>query len=175
MLEDDTTLAECRRQAIAMCPLKFVSLLTKEGICCNGTITTIRVNGKRQMGLPAPILSGPSILYLGLAAHKYSNKVHLSMFLLEEMLWMKWRESRPHSHAQQGCWQIRSYSALSPQLWLCRRLLIGFIPSDIFSRPSLLRADWQIGGVIATKKHAGQRASCFFYYYYFFLNGVTHA
>lgn len=50
------------------------------------------------MGLPAPILSGPSILYLGLAAHKYSNKVHLSMFLLEEMPWMKWRESRPHSH-----------------------------------------------------------------------------
>lgn len=38
------------------------------------------------MALPAPILSGPSILYLGLAAHKYSNKVHLSMFLLEKML-----------------------------------------------------------------------------------------
>lgn len=38
------------------------------------------------MALPAPILSGPSTLYLGLAAHKYSNKVHLSMFLLEKML-----------------------------------------------------------------------------------------
>lgn len=49
------------------------------------------------MALPAPILSGPSILYLGLAAHKYSNKVHLSEFLLQEMPRMKWRESRPHS------------------------------------------------------------------------------
>lgn len=54
------------------------------------------------MGLPAPILSGPSILYLGLAAHKYSNKVHLSMLLLEEMPWMKCREYRPHSHGQRG-------------------------------------------------------------------------
>lgn len=62
----------------------------------------MRGNRKRQMGLPAPILSGPSILYLGLAAHKYSNKVHLSMLLLEEMLWMKWREHRPHSHTQHG-------------------------------------------------------------------------
>lgn len=52
------------------------------------------------MGLPTPILSRPSILYLGLTAHKYSNKVHLSMLLLEEMLWMKWREYRPHPHAQ---------------------------------------------------------------------------
>lgn len=76
--------------------------MTKEGICSNGTTTTIRLNRKRQMGLPAPILSGPSILYLGLAAHKYSNKVHLSMLLLEEMLWMKWREYRPHSHTQRG-------------------------------------------------------------------------
>lgn len=78
------------------------------------------------MGLPAPILSGPSILYLGLAAHKYSNKVHLSMFLLEEMLWMKWRESRPHSHTQQGADRYAgtvtithlSSTALLPQLWL---------------------------------------------------------
>ena len=54
------------------------------------------------MGLPAPILSGPSILYLGLAAHKYSNKIHLSMLLLGEMLWMKRREYSPHLHTRRG-------------------------------------------------------------------------
>lgn len=78
------------------------------------------------MGLPAPILSGPSILYLGLAAHKYSNKVHLSMLLLEEMLWMKWREHRPHSHTQRGTDKYTetftithlSSTALLPWLWL---------------------------------------------------------
>lgn len=48
------------------------------------------------------------------------------MFLLEEMLWMKWRESRPHSHTQQGADRYagtvtithRSSTALLPQLWL---------------------------------------------------------
>ncbi len=33
-------------------------------------------------------------------------------------------------------------------------LLIGFIPSDIFNQPRLLWADWQIGSVITTTKHA---------------------
>lgn len=78
------------------------------------------------MGLPATILSGPSILYLGLAAHKYSNKVHLSMLLLEEMLWMKWRGYHPHSRTQLGsdkyteAFTIKCLSskALLPWLWL---------------------------------------------------------
>lgn len=46
ILEDDTTLPECRKPAIAMRPLQFVSLLAKEGIYSNGTIATIRVNRK---------------------------------------------------------------------------------------------------------------------------------
>lgn len=114
------------------------------------------------MGLPAPILSGPSILYLGLAAHKYSNKVHLSMLLLEEMLWMKWREYRPPFTHPTWHWQLyrNVYHYTSP---LCSTfaptrafscLLIGFIPSDIFNQPRLLWADWQIGSVITTTKHA---------------------
>lgn len=36
-------------------------------------------------------------------------------------------------------------------------LLIGFIPSDIFNQPKLLWADWQIGCVITTTKHARWR------------------
>lgn len=40
------------------------------------------------MDLPAPILSGPSIFYLGLGAHKYLNKVHLSV-LLWERFWVE--------------------------------------------------------------------------------------
>lgn len=42
------------------------------------------------------------------------------------------------------------------------RLLIGFIPSDIFNQPRLLWADWQIGGVITTTKHAGWGQFYFF-------------
>ena len=130
MWEDDTTLPECRRQAIAMCPLQFVSLLTKGGICGNGTTTTIRVNRKRQMGLPAPILSGPSILYLGLAAHKYSNKVHLSMLLLEEMLWTKWRGTPPPIHtANVALTNIRKHLP-SQSSTLQHFLPLLWLPSD---------------------------------------------
>lgn len=114
------------------------------------------------MGLPAPILSGPSILYLGLAAHKYSNKVHLSMLLLEEMLCMKWREYRPPFTHPTWHWQIYRNiydctSLLSSTFALTLAfscLLIGFIPSDIFNQPRLLWADWQIGSVITTTQHA---------------------
>lgn len=75
------------------------------------------------MGLPAPILSGPSILYLGLAAYKYSNKVHLSMLFLEDMLWMKWQEYRPHSPTLTNIPEAftiahLSSAALLPLLWL---------------------------------------------------------
>lgn len=77
----------------------------KRGICGNETTTTIRVNKRRQMGLPGSILSGPSILYLGLAAHKYSNKIHLSMLLQNEMLWMKWREYLLPFPPQTWLWQ----------------------------------------------------------------------
>lgn len=58
------------------------------------------------------------------------------------------------------------YSTFAPTLaFSC--LLIGFIPSDIFNQPRLLWADWQIGGVITTTKHAlwGQ---------FYFKKGHTH-
>lgn len=130
------------------------------------------------MALPAPILSGPSILYLGLAAHKYSNKVHLSVFLLQEMPWMKWRESNPHSCTGK-CMCV--YTFVYAQCMLPTRRTAfhhfrpnsGFsqssdwilFPHDIFSQPSLLWADWQIGGKITTKKHAGASFPIFYYFF----------
>lgn len=80
------------------------------------------------MGLPAPILSGTSILYLTLAAHKYSNKVHLSMFLLGEknaldemvrILPTFTQPTRPHKiHTHTFAITYLSSIALLPQLWL---------------------------------------------------------
>lgn len=98
------------------------------------------------MGLPAPILSGPSILYLGLAAYKYSNKVHLSMLFLEDMLWMKWQEYRPHSPTQYGpdkytrsvyhCTSLLC-STFAPTLAFSR-LLIEYVRRDESNQPRLL-------------------------------------
>lgn len=130
------------------------------------------------MALPASILSGPSILYLGLAAHKYSNKIHLSVFLLQEMPWMKWRESLPHSCTgkyicvctciymrnvctQQGGGKCTAFHHFLPNSGFSPSSDWILFPHDIFSQPSLLWADWQIGGEITNKKHAGASAPFF--------------
>lgn len=77
------------------------------------------------MGLPAPILSAPSILYLGLAAYKYSNQVHLSMLPLEEMLWPR-------------CWEYMTLTNKLKCLPSCRAPPRHFCLSAGFSPPP----DW---------------------------------
>lgn len=106
------------------------------------------------MALPAPILSGPSTLYLGLAAHKYSNKVHLSTFLLEKMLDEMVRTTqRQQLDKSSASRLLPPRSTFAPALpFGC--LLIEYVRGDKSNQPRLLRGDWQIGGVITATKHA---------------------
>lgn len=123
MLEDDTTLSECRRQAIAMCTLQFVSLLTKEGICSNGTITTIRMNRKDRWVCQVQFFLDH--LFFILALQLINIQIR---FIYQCFSWKRcfgWNSENPAPvPTQQGAPKYTetlthlSSTALSPQLWL---------------------------------------------------------
>lgn len=82
---------------MATCPLQFVSLLTKEGIYSNGTIATIRVNGKD--GWPCQLRFFLDHLLFILALQLINIQIRFIYQCFSwKRCWMKWWEQRSASN-----------------------------------------------------------------------------
>lgn len=87
ILDDDTTPPECRKPAIAMRPMQFVSLLTKAGIYSNETMATIRVN--RKDGWPCQLQFFLDHLFFILALQLINIQIR---FIYQRFSWKRCSE-----------------------------------------------------------------------------------
>lgn len=141
---------------MAMCPLQFVSLLTKEGIYSNGTIATIRVNGKDGWPCQLQFFLDHLLFILALQLINIQIRFIYQRFSWKRC-WMKWWEQRSANNYTKAALAASPppppRSTFAPALpFGC--LLIEYVRGDKSNQPRLLRGDWQIAGVITATKHA---------------------